>query len=801
MNLYYLKKSFQVKTSRTKRLTTPADAKNLARIRDFAIKSGQKFGFNARQLNGLKLSLDEICTNIIRYAYNDMKKGDIRIEMARTNNDVVTRIIDRGVGFDYSEVTDPDIDRYVKERKKGGFGIYLVRQLNDSVDYKRAGNRNILTLTNKVEPRPAIWELIRRNFQPGKMTIRVKFAVVATLVITCISVGTYFLMSLAQKRELIRQYIDNYITVLKNFAATTTEYILSERVLLLEEQIYELIEEEPSIVRLAVIDRNSTIIADKVVQNIGKHHSLPDGVVPLIDQEYLVQEYSDTEYGPAYYYTVPIRIADAYVGKAFLAIQKERMTEVVESRVNRMRILLYILLFWFVGIVGISFMGNMFVTPVKRITEELNRVGKEGISGGFHFSGYGEFADISTAFNKMMREIKKSEVELTDQARLKKEMQLAQSIQQTLLPRKVPETEGFEISAKYDAAMEVGGDYYDFFYVDDNSIGITVGDVSGKGIGGAFIMSIVRTALRLEARRQKDASQVLVRLNTTLQGEFKKGMYITLFYIILDSKRRVINYASAGHTPMILYRAETDQIYRLNPRGFPIGLNVGDLKLFRKSMDNERISLKKGDLLLVYTDGITEAMNKKRQEYGEERLLETIRNYKHLSTAEFADQMIMDIRDFTGGTPQSDDITFIVIRDKEMYDELQYQKRTMLFDLIEKEGYTIEKACREVGISKSSYYRLKKARDEQGLKAFVSQTERGEINVADMDISQKILSVVMKNPEYSARKIGEVLAKEEGSDLDIDTTLIYRELKRLKLSTKEKRVAYVRRKAAQGQST
>ena len=146
---------------------------------------------------------------------------------------------------------------------------------------------------------------------------------------------------------------------------------------------------------------------------------------------------------------------------------------------------------------------------------------------------------------------------LTDQARLKREMQLAQSIQHTLLPKNVPESEGYEIAAEYDAAMEVGGDYYDFFEVDDNTVGMAVGDVSGKGIGGAFVMSIVRTALRLEARGEKNAAEVLLKINSSLDGEFKKGMYMTLFYIILDSKRRVINYASAGHTPMILYRGKT----------------------------------------------------------------------------------------------------------------------------------------------------------------------------------------------------------------------------------------------------
>ncbi|MBN2324193.1 MAG: SpoIIE family protein phosphatase [Spirochaetes bacterium] len=785
-----------MKTSGVRRLDIQAESKNLARIRDFAIKSGQKFGFNLRQLNGLKLSLDEICTNIIKYAYNDGTPGGIRIEMSRSNDNVVTKVIDRGVSFDIDTVTDPDLGRYVKERKKGGFGIYLVKQLNDSVEYGREGELNILTLTNAVEQKPKLSDVIKRNFQPKKMTIRVRFAVIATLIISVISVGTYFIASMTQRRALTRQYTGNYVALLKSFASTSAEYMLSERSLLIEEQIYELVEEESVIVRLTVIDRNGTIIADRTVQNIGKGYRSPEGVVPLIDQTYLVQQYEDGEFGTSLHYSAPIIISDMLIGKAFLVIQKEQMEEAVDSRVNRMRIVLYMLLFWFIGIVGITFLGNMFVTPVKKITEELNRVGKEGVTGGFHFAGYGEFADISTAFNRMMKELKSSEERLTDQARLKKEMQLAQSIQQTLLPKEVPQTEGFEISAKYDAAMEVGGDYYDYFFVDEHSIGITVGDVSGKGIGGAFLMSIVRTALRLEAREQKDAGDVLVRLNSTLHGEFKKGMYITLFYIILDSRRRSINYASAGHTPMILYRAEKDRIYQLNPRGYPVGLNIGDVKLFKKSMDNERVSLNKGDLLFVYTDGITEAMNSRREEYGEARLLDAIKRYSSLSTVECAEAVMDDIKSFTGGTPQSDDITFIVIRNREKYSELEFKKRTKLFDLVEKEGYTVQKACKETGISKSTYYRLKRLREEKGHEALKPRTIEQEIEVVDHDISQKILGIVAENPEYSAKTIREALKQKTDGGLDLDVTLISRELRRLKLSTKEKRIAYTRRRGS-----
>jgi len=176
--------------------------------------------------------------------------------------------------------------------------------------------------------------------------------------------------------------------------------------------------------------------------------------------------------------------------------------------------------------------------------------------------------------------------------------------------------------------------------------------------------------------------------------------------------------------------------------------------------------------------------------------LNALKRYKALSTHEFADSLMEDITNFTGGTPQSDDITFIVIRDKEKYTDLQFQKRSRLFNLVEKEGYTVVRACKETGISKSTYYRLRRLREEKGDEALLLQSKDKGLGLVDFDISQKILAVVMEYPEYSAKRIGEVLKEERYGNLDLDTILIYRELKRLKLSTKGKRIAYIKRKGS-----
>ena len=139
----------------------------------------------------------------------------------RNNTQVITRIVDSGNPFDYNSVMDPDLEKYIKERRKGGFGIYLVRQLNDEVRYERNGNINVLTLINNIEPRPSIIELIKKNFKPTRMTIRVRFAVIATVIISVVSAGTFFLAVLTQRRTLTREYINNYVSLLINFHAVT----------------------------------------------------------------------------------------------------------------------------------------------------------------------------------------------------------------------------------------------------------------------------------------------------------------------------------------------------------------------------------------------------------------------------------------------------------------------------------------------------------------------------------------------------------------------------------------------------
>ena len=343
-----------MRVGKTTSITLPAEKKSLTKVRDFADKYGEKFGYNMRQVNGFRLSLDEICTNIVMYAYDDRPTpGDIRIEITRQLDSVVTRIIDNGRHFDYSTVVDPDLNRYINEQRRGGFGIYLVRNLNESVQYERVGNSNILTLSNKIERRPSIWQNVKRNLHPAQMTIKVRFALISALIITLITVGTFYLLTQSQLNTLRRQYIDNTVSTMRNFSAASVDHTLNEREIFLVEMIFEIAEENKEFKRLTVTNREDFILADMVLENMGQQYSIPVGIIPLENQVHLIQEYIDPVLGVSLFFSVPIRIADQMIGKVFLTIQKDEMMHIVRLRQNRRRIATYIGLFWVQGIIGI----------------------------------------------------------------------------------------------------------------------------------------------------------------------------------------------------------------------------------------------------------------------------------------------------------------------------------------------------------------------------------------------------------------------------------------------------------------
>jgi hypothetical protein len=342
----------------------------------------------------------------------------------------------------------------------------------------------------------------------------------------------------------------------------------------------------------------------------------------------------------------------------------------------------------------------------------------------------------------------------------------------------------------------VGGDLFDFVEVDTDTIGICVADVAGKGVPGSLIMTMIRTALRLEARGNKNPADVLAKVNRFVTDDMKRGMFVTMFYLVLDSRNRIIHYASAGHNPMILYRGSTKQTYYLNPSGFPVGIQLPDITLFDRKIEQDSIRLREDDLLVLYTDGVTEAMNTKRDLYREERFLDAIRQNAHFDVSDFIKAVRDDIKHHTQGYPQNDDITYVAVKEKLMQGEVIYSIQRELFRLIEEESVTVKDACEKMQVSPYMYRKYKKIKEDvgwEGLKDLLYNDDYIEKKHLSIETKTKLYDVIRNFPEYGAKRISDELNTEKYGFTKLEPRRIYEEMRKAKLSTREQRERYLMR--------
>jgi len=320
--------------------------------------------------------------------------------------------------------------------------------------------------------------------------------------------------------------------------------------------------------------------------------------------------------------------------------------------------------------------------------------------------------------------------------------------------------------------------------------------VSGKGVPGSMVMTMIRTALRLESRGNKNPAEVLAKVNDFVTDDIRKGMFVTAFYIILDSRERMISFTSAGHNPMVLYRGKTRETFYLNPPGFPIGITLPDIHLFDNIIKSDRIRLHPDDILIVYTDGITEAMNHKREMYGEERLLAAIRKNGNLDVVEFVSKLKEDLMSFTGGYEQNDDITLVAVKENMEAVDVKIDMFKNLFELAGKSDVTILQACKEMDVSPSTYYKYKKIYDEGGYE-YLREMLHGYTNVGlrhlSIEIKTKLYDIIREHPGYGPKRISDELNIEKYSFVEVPPRLIYEELKRAKLNHRRQRERFVER--------
>jgi len=247
-----------------------------------------------------------------------------------------------------------------------------------------------------------------------------------------------------------------------------------------------------------------------------------------------------------------------------------------------------------------------------------------------------------------------------EKKRLDHDLEIARDIQRILLPAEAPAINGFEISGINVPARQVSGDYFDYIHVDDERLGVAIADVSGKGVPASLIMAICRSVLRSEAVRNPSPANVLQKVNRQLYPDIKEDMFISMAYLILDQGPNGVTLARAGHDAPLLYKRQSQSVTPIKPRGMVVGIDSGNV--FDRITGDFAVSLERDDCLVLYTDGVTEALDTEGNEFGLERMIQSVRASATDGAQAIIRQVIDDVRNFTGSHPQSDDITLIAIR-------------------------------------------------------------------------------------------------------------------------------------------
>ncbi|MDA2930442.1 SpoIIE family protein phosphatase [Acidobacteria bacterium AH-259-O06] len=240
---------------------------------------------------------------------------------------------------------------------------------------------------------------------------------------------------------------------------------------------------------------------------------------------------------------------------------------------------------------------------------------------------------------------------------LEQELSLAYQIQEGFWPKEFPSYPGIGVAAMSLPATHVGGDYYDFVPIQDDSFAVVIGDVSGKGMPAALLMATLRAMLRTQVENNHPVEETIFLVNNTLVKETPSNKFVTLFYGVLDVAKRELTYVNAGHNPPLLYDHNTGEIKELADAG---GLIIGFIDNLKFEAARQR--LRPGQLLVFFTDGVTEAQNPCEEFFGQERLRAVIREQADKDAQTLMERIYQAVKDFTQNHPQSDDLTMIVLK-------------------------------------------------------------------------------------------------------------------------------------------
>lgn len=316
---------------------------------------------------------------------------------------------------------------------------------------------------------------------------------------------------------------------------------------------------------------------------------------------------------------------------------------------------------------------GMGLTLARSITSSIHelftgteRVRHGDLSHRIHVASDDQLGELAGSFNEMTGSIEGLLQTAAEKKRLEEELRIARAIQMSLLPRGTLDVPGLGITALCVPAREVGGDYYDFFHLAGERLGVLIADVSGKGTSAALYMAELKGLVLALSQRYDSPRELLVEVNRIISAHLDSRSFITMTYAVIDHRLGTMTFCRAGHTPLI-YLPGPNQApplaQVLTPSGMVVGLRMdGAAEKFDALLEEHRVDLTHGDVIVLYTDGISEAMNTASDLFGDSRLSRIVEEHGHLDSGELRERILREIEAFVGPADQHDDMTMILLK-------------------------------------------------------------------------------------------------------------------------------------------
>ena len=493
-----------------------------------------------------------------------------------------------------------------------------------------------------------------------RRSIRLEFSLYVSAAILGLMLVTGYLTTSQYVKTVTDHVVDRLLVQSRSFASSASKHIIGvERPddLMLTSICSKFATDNPDVYWVGIVDASNVFLAHTDIREVVAGSRLK--IDAVMDYRRLLREGELLAFvGDTITLAIPIKENGVLLGRLALGASSKQIAEARNHSITAIASVTAIMLL--IGIPLTMVVVNRKLRPISIISRQLQQMDLEQLTIDLPIRTRNEFGYLAETLRYMTARVRESKEQALENERVTRELEIAREIQASILPLQFPRSQCFESAGAYISAKQVGGDYYDFIDLDDRHLGILIADVSGKSLPGMLVMLLTRDIVKNTARSTSDPAELLKRVNSELVPNIRKGMFVTMAFASLDTTTGEFAFACAGHNPLIWLSRRTGKAELVKTNGYPLGLMPPEL--FNRRLERRQIMLEAGDVLVQYTDGVNEARSRDGQEYGLDRIVESVTSNRNLPPAELVERTMQAQKAFVGAEPQFDDITLIVLK-------------------------------------------------------------------------------------------------------------------------------------------